>query len=154
MITAECDDGYYCNFVPNDPDRRAASTYSDFVGFRKPSYKITAELEKEEWARMIAESCDCSMTNFSGEIWRRFAAKNSDKKTALKRLTEHLGIEMNDVFAFGDDQNDLGMLKMAGTAVAVDNAIADVKAVADYVTDSNDEDGVARFIEQYILSKH
>ncbi len=154
LITAECDDGYYCNFVPNDPDRRAASAYSDFADFRKPSYKITAELENEEWAQRIAESCDCSMTNFSGEIWRRFAAKYSDKKTALKKLTEHLGIKMNDVIAFGDDQNDLEMLKMAGTAVAVDNAIAEVKAVADYVTGSNDEDGVARFIEQYILSKH
>ncbi len=150
LITVECDDGYYCNFVPNDPDRRAASTYSDFDDFRKPSYKITAEFENEEWARHIARSCGCTLTNFSGEQWRRFAAKNSDKETAIKRLTEYLGIEMTDVIAFGDDLNDLGMLKSAGTAVAVDNAVADVKSIADYVTHSNDDDGVASFLEKYL----
>lgn len=152
LITAECDDGYYCNFVPNDPDRRAASSYSDFTDFRKPSYKITAELENEEWARHIARSCKCTLTNFSGEIWRRFAAANSDKETALKRLTELLGIEMKDVIAFGDDVNDLGMLKLAGTAVAVENAVAEVKSIADYVTLNNDNDGVANFLEKYLLA--
>ena len=70
----------------------------------------------------------------------------------MKTLVEHIGIELNDVIAFGDDINDLGMLKLAGTAVAVSNAIEEVKAVADHITESNDQDGVAKFLERTILA--
>ena len=76
--------------------------------------------------------------------WTRRAAGNSDKETALKTLVEYIGIDLSDVVAFGDDINDLGMLKLAGTAVAVSNAIDEVKAVADHITESNDQDGVAK----------
>ena len=95
---------------------------------------------------------NCSVLTFTGEKWRRFAAKNADKETALQILADHIGMDMTDVIAFGDDVNDLGMLKLAGTAVAVSNAIEDVKAVADHVTDSNDLDGVAKFLEATILT--
>ena len=77
---------------------------------------------------------------------------NSDKETALKTLVEHIGIDLNDVVAFGDDINDLGMLKLAGTAVAVSDAIDEVKAVADHITESNYQDGVAKFLERTILA--
>ena len=70
----------------------------------------------------------------------------------MKTLVEHIGIELTDVIAFGDDLNDLGMLKLAGTAVAVSNAIEEVKAVADHITESNDQDGVAKFLERTILA--
>ncbi len=152
LITVENDDGYYCNFVPNDRDRRLVYTYSDFKNFKAPAYKVSPELEKDEWAEAITRACsNCSLLNFTGEKWRRFSAGSSDKATALKILVEHMGIELCDVIAFGDDVNDLGMLNIAGTAVAVSNAIDEVKAVADYITDSNDQDGVANFLERTIL---
>ena len=147
LITVESEDGYYCNFVPTDPDRRAAFIYSDFADFRKPAYKITAELETE-WGEAIARACnDCRVVSFSREKWRRFAAEGADKGTALRVLCENMGIDPAHVIAFGDDWNDLGMLELAGTAVAVSNAIEEVKDVADHITDSNDHDGVARFLE-------
>ncbi|MBQ8508477.1 MAG: HAD family hydrolase [Clostridia bacterium] len=153
LITVECDEGYYCNFVPSDPDRYAAFTYSNFENFRIPAYKITSELENDEWVEEISRVCpDCTVINFTGEKWRRFAARNSDKETALKILADHIGIDMIDIIAFGDDTNDLGMLKLAGTSVAVSNAIDEVKAVADYITDNNDRDGVAKFLEKAILT--
>ena len=70
----------------------------------------------------------------------------------MKTLVEHIGIDLSDVIAFGDDINDLGMLKLAGTAVAVSNAIDEVKAVADHITESNEQDGVAQFLERTILA--
>ena len=153
LITVENDDGYYCNFVPNDLDRRSVFTYSDFKDFRVPAYKVSPELEKDEWAEAIVKACsNCSLLNFTGEKWRRYATGNSDKETALKTLVEHIGIDLSDVVAFGDDINDLGMLKLAGTAVAVSNAIDEVKAVADHITESNDQDGVAKFLERTILA--
>lgn len=153
LITVENDDGYYCNFVPTDPDRRSVFTYSDFKNFRAPAYKVSPELEKDEWAEAIVKSCsNCTLLNFTGEKWRRYAAGNSDKASALKTLVEHMGIDLSDVVAFGDDVNDLGMLKLAGTAVAVSNAVDEVKAVADHITGSNDQDGVAKFLERTILA--
>ncbi len=153
LITVENDEGYYCNFVPDDPDRRMVYTHSDFRDFRAPAYKVSPVLEDDKWAEAIAMACpNSSLLNFRGEKWRRYAAANSNKETALKVLVDHLGIELSDVIAFGDDINDFGMIKLAGTGVAVSNAIDEVKAVADYITDSNDQDGVARYIEKMILA--
>ena len=150
LITVENDDGYYCNFVPTDPDRRAVFTYTDFENFHAAAYKVSPELQEDAWAEAIAEACpNCDLLNFTGEKWRRYAAHGADKENGLKRLAEHIGMELKDVIAFGDDTNDLGMLQLAGTAVAVSNAIDEVKAAADFVTDSNDQDGVAVWLEKY-----
>lgn len=152
-ITVEAEDGYYCSFIPADPDRRAAAKYSDFSDFASPSYKITAELENEAWAQEIVRACpDCTVHSFTGEIWRRFAAHGADKENALRILAAHLRMDMAEIAAFGDDINDLGMLRTAGTGVAVANAIEEVKNTVGFLTDSCDEDGAAKFIERYILA--
>lgn len=151
LITVENDDGYFCNFIHSDPDRRKVATYSDFKNFNAPAYKISPELERDEWAVSIASACRCSLLNFTGEKWRRFAAADSNKASALKILVQYLGIKESDVIAFGDDINDLGMLQLAGTAVAVDNAIEAVKVTADHVTAGNDDDGVAFWLDRVLL---
>lgn len=152
LITVETDDGYYCNFHPYDIDRKKVYTYTAFASFKKSSYKITSVLENESLAKKIVDTYpEIFYLNFSGEDWRRFAAKNSDKGTALQILLHHLNLSPSDVIAFGDDANDIPMLKLAGTAVAVSNAIDEVKAISHAITDSNDNDGVARFIEATLL---
>ena len=71
-----------------------------------------------------------------------------DKAHALTKVMEYLERDTNDVAVFGDSVNDIGMFKLAGTSVAVANALDEVKAVADVVLPhSNDEDGVARYLE-------
>lgn len=72
-----------------------------------------------------------------------------DKAHALSKVMEYLKRDTTDVTVFGDSVNDIGMFKLAGTAVAVSNALDEVKAVADVVLEhSNDEDGVARYLER------
>ncbi len=66
-----------------------------------------------------------------------------DKGSALEELAGHLGIPMKDVIAFGDSNNDVGMLEKAGIGVAMGNAEESIKAVADYTTASNNDDGIA-----------
>ena len=61
-----------------------------------------------------------------------------------------LDISLNEIVSFGDDINDMEMLQICGTGVAVSNAVMDVKAVADCVALSNDEDGVAEWLEKNI----
>ena len=77
----------------------------------------------------------------------------ANKAQALKVLAEHLGIHQREVMALGDSYNDMEMIKWAGLGVAMGNAPAEVKAVADYVTSSNEEDGVAEALQYWILGK-
>ena len=77
-------------------------------------------------------------------------AASADKAEALRFLVQQLGLEMQNVAAFGDDVNDVDMVREAGYGVAVANAVPEVIAVADCVTASNDEDGVALVIERLL----
>lgn len=74
--------------------------------------------------------------------------KGVNKGVALPRLAAALGIDMSKVVAVGDYYNDVSMLRAAGLSVAVANAVDEVKAVADFVTVSNDEHAIARVIEE------
>lgn len=67
-----------------------------------------------------------------------------DKGIALQKLMPQLGLSTDNLMAFGDSFNDIDMLKAAGIGIAMANAEDAIKAVADYVTDSNEEDGVAK----------
>ena len=69
----------------------------------------------------------------------------------MAQLASLLGIEASEVICVGDAGNDRHMLQYAGLSVAMGNADDDIKALADHVTASNAEDGVARVIEQFIL---
>ena len=71
------------------------------------------------------------------------------KKTGLVRLTEVLHVSMEEVMVFGDQMNDLDIMEHAGIGVAVGNAVDEVKAIADYVVGSNNEDGPAIFLDEY-----
>lgn len=78
-------------------------------------------------------------------------AAGVNKGKAMIELGKVLGIPKEEIMAFGDGDNDLKMLKEVGVGVAMENAIESVKEAADYITLTNDEEGVARFIEKYVL---
>ena len=73
--------------------------------------------------------------------------KNSGKASLLPRFEELLHISHNKLIAVGDYYNDLEMIRCAGVGVAVANAMPEVKAVADYITVSNDENAIAQIIQ-------
>ena len=76
--------------------------------------------------------------------------KFTDKGVAVDKLMKHLDIKKEKVICVGDSYNDLPMLKRAGLAVAMGNAQASVKEAADIVTDTNDEDGIAKIVEKFM----
>ena len=77
----------------------------------------------------------------------------SDKAHALSKVHEYLNVQAKETTVFGDSINDLGMFKLAGTAIAVNNALEVVKEKADIVlAESNDEDAVAKYLQQAIKS--
>ena len=75
--------------------------------------------------------------------------KNAHKGNAIRQLAAHLGLDMSQVLAFGDGSNDITMLQEAGIGVCMENGLDSVKAVSDYITDSCDEDGVAKAIYHF-----
>ncbi|WP_082053014.1 Cof-type HAD-IIB family hydrolase [Gordoniibacillus kamchatkensis] len=77
--------------------------------------------------------------------------KGISKASGIRAVCDMLGIEMDEVIAMGDSENDLSMIREAGLGVAMGNAQESVKAAADIVTVTNDEHGVAKVIREYIL---
>lgn len=78
--------------------------------------------------------------------------QNIDKAYSLGKLLKHLDLERSQMIACGDGFNDLSMIKYAGLGVAMANAQEVVKQAADYITLSNDEDGVAKVIDKFMLN--
>lgn len=87
---------------------------------------------------------------FTADFYFEFMAPGINKAHALAGALPKLGIDAAEVVAFGDGQNDAAMIAWAGTGVAMANAIDETKAVADMVTASNNEDGVAVALEQLL----
>lgn len=77
--------------------------------------------------------------------------KDATKSKAIAALARHWGIDMPEITAFGDDLNDIDMLQACGIGVAMANALPEVKVSAQYLTASNEDDGVANWLAEHIL---
>ena len=84
----------------------------------------------------------------SAPFFLELVPKGIDKAQSLQRLLAHLQLTPSDLLAFGDGYNDLSMIKLAGMGVAMDNAAPELRAVADRITLSNEDDGVAVVLEE------
>ncbi|WP_240941640.1 HAD family hydrolase [Paenibacillus sp. HB172176] len=73
--------------------------------------------------------------------------KSVTKAVGVLSLLRHYGVEATDAIVFGDDYNDLELFRMSAYAVAMGNAVDELKALANEITDSNDRDGVAQVLE-------
>ena len=78
-------------------------------------------------------------------------SKGVTKGTGIQLIAEKLGIHKDEVICIGDSGNDIAMINYAGLGVAMGNATTQIKEVADFVTLSNEEDGVAHVINKFIL---
>ena len=77
--------------------------------------------------------------------------KGASKANAIIKLADHLGIKKEEIIVIGDGGNDLPMFEVAGLKVAMGNAIEEIKKKADYITESNNESGVAKAISKFVL---
>ena len=89
-----------------------------------------------------------SPEKYGGGYFLTLLHPHGDKAHALSKVMEYLERDVSDVTVFGDSINDIGMFELAGTAIAVSNALDEVKSVADIVLKhSNDEDAVAKYLK-------
>lgn len=78
------------------------------------------------------------INDYAGEIM----LERTSKLKGILKIAEELNVDVNDLYAFGDGDNDLEMLKGCGTGIAMANATAACKAAADYITDDQHNDGI------------
>lgn len=98
--------------------------------------------------------------NLDGKVSLSTGAPNSievmpfgvSKKSGLLQLIDYLKIPLDSVMAFGDQKNDFQMIECAGIGVAVGNAIDEVKNISDYVIGTNNQEGPANFLSEYLLT--
>ncbi|MDR3269115.1 MAG: Cof-type HAD-IIB family hydrolase [Tannerella sp.] len=134
---------------------KAVTGFAEAVDFAP--YKCMLASEDEEaltgleahWKKRLAGSLDVFR---SESYFLEIVPQDIDKANTLSWLMETLGIEAQDVIAIGDGVCDVSMIQLAGLGVAMGNAQESVKACADDVTGSNDEDGVATAVEKHILA--
>lgn len=107
--------------------------------------KYKEKIEKEYKLNIIDTS-----NNDKEEIWFSIISNNASKGIALKKLAEYLDIPMRKTIAIGNDNNDLSMVQMAEIGIAVNNATEQLKQCATEVIKSNDEDGVAIYLESLL----
>lgn len=98
-----------------------------------------------------AELPDRYMICFSEPTFLEIMPKGIDKGVGIAKLGSLYGVGVDQIMALGDSQNDIDMLKVAGLPVVMANASDEIKGYGKYITASNDDDGVAKAVETYIL---
>ena len=89
----------------------------------------------------------------SSPIFLEFLNSNANKGNAIAALAKHLNIQQSEVMCVGDAENDHSMIEWAGLGIAMGNADAITKQLADKITTTNDQEGVAEAILKYAMTK-
>jgi len=130
--------------------------YATKYDFKEPlsqeAFKITAYFFNENKIDCLADKYpECRAVSFARAQVSRLVPKDNSKRNGIHYAAHYLGIDLSQVAAFGDDYPDVDMIAGCGYGIAVGNAADKVKDVANYICDTNDNDGVAKWIEENIL---
>jgi Cof subfamily protein (haloacid dehalogenase superfamily) len=136
----------------NQPlDRPGAQHVADLLSVaNQPSAKVLLSLDHYRQIEPVLAAFPTTARVLLSEKYNlvQIMPYATSKERALRHLLEEWGLSMENVVAFGDDVNDVEMVAEAALGVAMDNAVDEVKAVADRITATNDEDGVALVLEE------
>ena len=154
MISA---DKRFINYVDDVVVETQASTHgtipdignvSDYDG--EKIYQCIAFVQDHE-RKVLDEILDeCSITSWN-PTGIDIVARGSGKAAGIAQFIEEQGLDRSEIMAFGDGENDIEMLKYAGVGVAMGNASDEVKAAADFVTDSVDDNGIENALKHFGL---
>ena len=150
-ITLETGDCAYSNHPIEDYETIRTDNLVD-TSNKEGALKILVHLDSEDTLSFVQKELteDLYYTIAHGYLLQ-IMNTSATKWNGIKAMLDICNCAANETAYFGDDQDDVEPIKMCGLGIAVSNGIDEVKAVADYVAESNDADGVAKFIEQQIL---
>ena len=134
-------------------EAKIVSDIRDKLDFDPNKILFAAEIAKlEESIQFLVEN----FGNVTSQVrshrnYYEIMPKGLSKGNSLLEIAKLYNIDQADIIAFGDEMNDLTMIEVAGVGVAMANAVDEIKEIADYVTLSNDEDGIADYLEKFVL---
>jgi len=127
--------------------------FTEFVDFEINKMLMTAEADKaERWEAILNEEYGDIISVYRSEpFFIELMPKGVDKASSIDRMLSTVGLTRENIICCGDGYNDMTMIEYAGVGVAMANAQPKVKEKADYITKSNDEDGIVQVIDEFIL---
>ena len=152
ILSVETSDGFYAS---EDIPGWSPIVYRDFPELPTTGdiYKIlVSSMHDSIFPAVEAVMTDDAYYTVAGGSLIQIMSKRATKWNGVQTMLEALRVSPEEAVYFGDDNDDIEAIRMCGTGVAVSNAIPAVLQVADVVIDSNDEDGVARYLEKRILN--
>ncbi len=116
-------------------------------------YKFVAFSDTPEHMQAVKQVLDDKGIEHSSSWWdnTEIMAKGVDKGSAVRLLAQYHSFDLEDVMAFGDHTNDLGMLRAVGCPVAMENGVDEVKAIAKFIAPKNTESGVGQVVFRQVL---
>lgn len=137
----------------NGMEVRVEERFTEFVDFEVNKCLMTAPPEQaEKYEQELAGKYGNILSVYRSEpFFIEIMPKNVDKATSLDRMLETVGMGRENAICCGDGFNDISMIQYAGVGVAMGNAQPAVKQAADYVTDTNDRDGLVQVMQKFIL---
>ncbi len=147
-------------WISGDTCRLEPDEYNSYL--KEPVISIQFMYPREQLDEMYAISMQDSLITRDAHIlyfedsfrpgmyWLEYNPINARKEVMVRSLIDRKGYTSQDIVVFGDNYNDVGMFKIAGTVVVVENAPEEIKKFADVVVPSNREGGVLQYIEQHL----
>lgn len=138
---------YYKNNSKLNPVLKSFDTFNSFKMIKSiiiDENEVLYEIEKN-LKNILGDSV---YYTYSQDKYLEILNKDVNKGITLKRVLKTKGIDISDCIAFGDAQNDLEMLELAGVGVAMGNAHETLKNRVQYTTETNDNNGVAKFLKE------
>lgn len=151
LISIETSEGIFSNAEIPEWDSNVYNGFPE-LPMEGALYKILASSKNEVLYDQIEKYVDeNTYFTIANNDLVQIMSKTATKWNGIKTMLEAFSIPQNEMVYFGDDNDDIEPIRMCGTGVAVSNAIHAAIKEADYITGSNDEDGVAHFIEEKLL---
>jgi Cof subfamily protein (haloacid dehalogenase superfamily) len=153
-IKVETEENDYINYEePPYHQDYIHEKYYDFSNrLSKKTYKISVEIFNKKILPIFEDKfTECRVIDYSGDNLCEFYPKEVGKMKAIEMILRAKEVKLSDVIAFGNDYNDIEMIKKCGIGVAVENGIEEIKESAKYICGRNNEDGIAKWIEKNLL---
>lgn len=161
LVSAECLDRWYTDrYDPSFATQTALAFAPDLIApidawLDRPMTKLLLLGPKDRLDTVAAKLArrfvrEIALVQTEGHLLQVMQA-NVSKSRALRMVADHLHVPRRQVLAIGDNANDVCMLQWAGVGVAMGNAAEATRAAADFITDHNDHDGVAKALQRFVL---
>lgn len=148
--TKEYQETQFGKNIVNLDDFLSNNTDIIHISIRINTNKIVDELCNKLKTNIPNLDFNIMQDSFSDEKWIEVSCENVSKYNGIKIISDLENISNNNIIAFGDGLNDIEMIEKCGVGVAMGNALQEVKDVANYITTSNNENGIVDFLQRHI----